>query len=341
VTKQTFSAKSFKMADELSKYRQMLKVGLPEGAVRNAMNRDGVDPSLLFDASAAAPSAPKPKSKPIPTSTAAASLPPHPLHGIGGGGNDKSALHDQIKAMAANRNRRVEREGPPALPEKPKPKKSIDAVLPPVSKPAGMATASIADQVAMMAARRNQRMQEEVDETPLHPAQTDSITNISTPSAPSQPVVTTMVTRTPPPPVTHTPLTTKKIEKVENQKVGFFGGSKKAAKENPAPAPTSPPQEPFIIKTYKPEPIPAEQAKPPVFTQARLKSTGLRDDLPKEKEEQKEAPLPQPETNEALKAGTTTTTITTVTTTKTKRVVKSDPEYDVTEYKVGCFCTVM
>jgi hypothetical protein len=336
------------MADELSKYRQMLKVGLPEGAVRNAMNRDGVDPSLLFDADVAAPSPSPPKPKPMQSSQAAASSPPHPLHGGGGGGNDKSALHDQIKAMAANRNRRIEKEGPPAPPEKPKPKKSIDDVLPPGGKPAGMGTASIADQVAMMAARRNQRMQGGGDDTPLHTAQTEPPTNtqVSTsnvPSTLSQPVVTTMVTRTLPPPVTHAPVTQKTVEKVENKKGGFFGGSKKVATGNQAPAlaPASPSQEPFIIKTYKPEPIAAEQAKPPVFTQARLKTTGLRDDLPKEKGEEMEAPLPQPETNEASKAGTTTTTITTVTTTKTKRVVKSDPEYDVTEYKVGCFCTVM
>ena len=41
------------------------------------------------------------------------------------------------------------------------------------------------------------------------------------------------------------------------------------------------------------------------------------------------------------KAVTTTTTTTTTTITKTKRITKSDPEYDVTEYKLGCACTVM
>lgn len=32
----------------LTKYKMMQKAGLPDGAVRQAMQRDGVDPSLLF-----------------------------------------------------------------------------------------------------------------------------------------------------------------------------------------------------------------------------------------------------------------------------------------------------
>ena len=40
---------------QLSKYVKMLKTGLPEGAVRNAMMRDGVDAALLFGGSSAPP----------------------------------------------------------------------------------------------------------------------------------------------------------------------------------------------------------------------------------------------------------------------------------------------
>ena len=39
--------------------------------------------------------------------------------------------------------------------------------------------------------------------------------------------------------------------------------------------------------------------------------------------------------------GETITTTRTKTITQTKRVIRSDPEYDVTEFKTGCFCTVM
>jgi len=83
--------------------------------------------------------------------------PPHPLFG-GGGGN---ALTDQIKAKAAQRNARVESAGGAAAvdPAANKPKKSIESVLPPGSKPGGMQTASLADQVAMLAAKCKQRLE--------------------------------------------------------------------------------------------------------------------------------------------------------------------------------------
>jgi hypothetical protein len=45
----------------LAKYYQMIKIGLPEGAVMNAIKRDGVDPSSIFVARSAEPSA---KTKP-------------------------------------------------------------------------------------------------------------------------------------------------------------------------------------------------------------------------------------------------------------------------------------
>lgn len=34
--------------NEIAKYLRMEKAGLPEGAIRNAMQRDGVDPTGFF-----------------------------------------------------------------------------------------------------------------------------------------------------------------------------------------------------------------------------------------------------------------------------------------------------
>ena len=124
-------------------------------------------------------------------------------------------------------------------------------------------------------------------------------------------------------------------------------------------AASPPPAKPVVIKQYKPDPLPPQNntATTPVFSQAILKPTGLKDG-PAATEGQEGAPE-QALTNARVKSttlsedgGTTTeevnpetgeivTTTRTKTVTTTKRVVKTDPEYDVTEYKVGCFCTVL
>lgn len=95
-----------------------------------------------------------------PSSEPSPSRPPHPLFG---GGDLKLSLNDQIKATAAKRAQRIEKEGVKKTPEPPEKKKSIDQVMPPhvLGKPGGNTqTATLAEQVAMMAARREVRMVE-------------------------------------------------------------------------------------------------------------------------------------------------------------------------------------
>jgi len=74
---------------ELGKYKTMLKVGMPEGAVRIEMEKDGVDPSLLLSAKEEKSGTPDPR----------ASLPSPPPGGRSDllaaiGGFQKSGLKD-------------------------------------------------------------------------------------------------------------------------------------------------------------------------------------------------------------------------------------------------------
>lgn len=247
--------------------------------------------------------------------------PPHPL--FGGGGN--AALLNQIKARGATpaASQAVSQSNPTI--RKPVPVPQSPKITSPRPKPAGQL--SMAEQVAMMAAKRQQRLDggESPKETPVSP-----------------------VVPTPPPRPVATP--SQKATEAPKKKKGFFGGGGKPKSDagktkitpKPTPrkvAPQAPPAaEPHIIKSYKPEPIssPVVPAPAGAFTQDRLKPTGRREDKP--------APAlvaEAPAQELATPSVPITTTTKTTTVTKTKRVTKSDPEYDIVEYKVGCFCTVM
>jgi hypothetical protein len=267
--------------------------------------------------------------------TPAPARPPHPLMGGGSGGNP---LLDQIKARgatppSAQSSGKVASPPPPAAAPAPKP----------------LASMSMAEQVAAMAAKRQQRLEGTPTESvPQRPEETNPDSDDvlaaqvaamaakrqqrmeggATPAA-SSVVVAKPAVSAPAPKVVPEP--SKKKEKLSKKE-------KKAAKAAAAkpvvpaapPAPAS--NEVTIIKTYKPEPLPLPEKAAPVFTQAQLKPVRTSATTTSAVEPVEAAP------EQHL---TTTTTTTTTTITKTKRVTKADPEYDVTEYKMGCACTVM
>lgn len=295
--------------------------------------------------------------------------PPRPVHPLfGGGGGSKSALNDQIKMMANKRNARVEKEGPKE-PPKPVASPNKPAPLRPSGGPSnarGGATASLADQVAMMAARRSKQREDQgvapvaskTDMVQQANAPTTSSTKITTDPVKKKPVVIktvpakTSTVKTWTKPATSPPAPEPAPEPA---KKGFFG--KKSASPSPAP-PAAPKARVIVRPTPQPEP-----KKTPEFTQARLKpvqkpdadssksagknvvlgpgglrSTGKKlDEPPKqiliEKANEPE-PEPEPEPKKVERAPAPTTTVT-----KTKRV--TEPEYEVTEYKIGCVCTIL
>jgi hypothetical protein len=211
---------------------------------------------------------------------------------------------------------------------------------------------SLAEQVAAMAAKRQQRVSGNTEE----PEENNNGNKVAA-SAPA-----TVTTLAAPKPVAPTPVPAAPKPAVPRQtsesnskkKVGgFFGGTTTAAK-TPAEQPKKASNailtpagqaaaEPHTIKSYKPDPIPVQPPKvqntEAVFTQSRLKPTGIRgDESPAVQLARATAPQ---ETALALPEITGKTTTTTTTVTKTKRVTKSDPEYDIVEYKVGCGCSIM
>lgn len=239
--------------------------------------------------------------------------PPHPLFGGGGGAPGNSALLDQIKARGSTPATSQGSGAGAAAPPKPRAPPPPPAPKPP--KPAG--EMSIAEQVAMMAAKRQNRM-----------------TNGAAPVVSETPAVAPA----PPPPKPAPPAPQPKpaAAPAATKKKGLFGGGSKQ-KEAGAPTkkvtpPPAPAPAPYTIKSYVPPPIETASPAAPTFSQARLKPTGIRQDAtPAAAEPEETAPSAVP----------TTTTTRTTTTTKTKRVTKSNPQYDEVEYKVGCFCTVM
>jgi hypothetical protein len=213
------------------------------------------------------------------------SRPPHPMFG------SANPLNDQIKAMAAKRSERVAAEGISDDPVKAK--KSIDAVMPPsqIGKSGGsMQTASMADQVAMMAEQRRRRMEDGGD-GPKSAAPTDSSSEIVTVASPR------------PVPVAAPAAPTPVVKKVADPpaKKGFFGGKKDSGNSTtkttvkhipapPKPQSTSnePPKpkkivaappppvtpQPVMLATRVPEQTPVEEDKAtdaPLFSQARLR----------------------------------------------------------------------
>ena len=321
--------------------------------------------------------------------------PPHPLFG-GGGGN---ALTDQIKAKAAQRNARVESAGGAAAvdPAANKPKKSIESVLPPGSKPGGMQTASLADQVAMLAAKCKQQLeiQEQstdggaaglkITEPPAVPRTAPPPVRPSTDPklAPAQPYTMTTITKVKKQSATMTTTSTvpnaaaaavaakkKEDDKAKSGGGGWFGGGKKATaetnKENDAfkvkrvvpPPPTPPKPEPpkptfqqaqLRSTNNKTEPeSSASSSAPPIFSQAKLKPTGIALDLaPVEpgseadnnnnNKAQESAPAPPMEGPTEIRR--VTPGVAAPPTQHIKCITKGETEYEVVEYK--CACTIL
>jgi hypothetical protein len=305
-------------------------------------NRRGGPPPQVLAAMGKNASTFTPKAAPAPAAPPApAARPPHPLFGGGGSDGGRNALLDQIKARgatppAAEGGSGGSGKGPapkapaPVAPPAPRP------VPPPAPKP--VAQLSMAEQVALMAAKRQERLQADSNEK-------GSDENVAPTPEPANTVVAA-----PPAPVMAAASKSEPVKKEETKAKGggFFGGKKDKKETNnkvvtkaaPAavPAPVAAAPEPAtVIKSYKPEPLPLPAKAAPAYSQARLKPTGIREDSPAAQLEEDTAPQ-QPE---AAPLPITTSTTTTTTTTKTKRVTKSTPEYDVTEYKVGCACTVM
>lgn len=291
--------------------------------------------------------------------------PPHPLFG----GEGRNALLDQIKArgqtpvsvQGKSSGSSVSTKPAPAIPA-PKPTPAL------APKPAGQL--SMAEQVALMAAKRQQRMEGTDNgggnERVIVPAPSDSAR-----TQPTQPVTApapvsasvdsraaaTKTTTT----VTAAPTTTvvKSVKRLPKPTTAPTVVKSNNVTSRPAPSSVEA-AAPVVIKSYIPDPIPPLQNQnststtQPIISQAILKPTGKRDEIISERDTAPETVSAKvkettqhttstetgpttvdPETGEVI----TTTRTKTVTT--TKRVIKTTPEYDETEYKVGCFCTVM
>jgi hypothetical protein len=113
---------------------------------------------------------------PVPSSSGVPSRPPHPLFGGGGGG--LGDLQSAIRKAATDRNTRVEKEGikEPIKEVKSKlvlvdgkangsPQTSTPTPAPAGARFGGDGSASLADQVAMLAAKRNQRRAADVSKS--------------------------------------------------------------------------------------------------------------------------------------------------------------------------------
>jgi hypothetical protein len=159
--------------------------------------------------------------------------PPHPLFGGGGGGGGGGGLNDQIKAMAAKRNERVAASGGVAAPP---PKKSIDSVMPTQSRAGGNTnTASMAEQVAMLAAKRRARM--DGGESPVITEPISPVVSRSTFTAPTL----RKVNRSPPSYAKAAPaFATKPLRAVKSS--------------TSAPVPAAPPPAPVFPTAYTSEP---------------------------------------------------------------------------------------
>jgi hypothetical protein len=269
-------------------------------------------------------------SSPI-ASSAPPKRPAHPLFGGGGAGGPGLSLNDQIKQMASKRNDRVAKEGV-QMPEPSKPKKAINTVMTPGNRAGATQSGSLAEQVAAMAARRQNRMAEG-----------------------AEPAVSEAPRGRPVPPPTR-PATEPVAAPAVVKKAGFFGRSEPAkpspvapARTNTQPVNTSNNRHTFQkaqLRGVKPDPAPLASASSssPAFVNAKLKPTGKSLDLAPtiaQPSTEKE-PEPQGEVEEsamtkiirretpAVEAGPSE---------KITRVTKSDPTYEVVEYK--CVCTVM
>ena len=283
---------------------------------------------------------------PAPSGGGPAGRPPHPLFGGGGPG---ASLNDQIMAKANQRNNRVNKEGAQA----PAPRTTPP---PPPSNP--MAGGSLADQVAMMAARRNNRVNESGEAPQASEAPRGQ---------PVSPPVRPATDPTPAP-------KTNYVRRV--QPVQPVSAPKPAAPKPAAPKPAAPKsaaRKPAIPKPAAPKPAvvvsqpsartnttpPAPKtqtfqkaqlrsvdsahssttssATPPAFMQAKLRPTGKKLDLAPPQDGVDSTAKQPVETNKVIRRETPA--VEAGPSQSITRVTKSDPTYEIVEYK--CYCAIM
>ena len=319
-------------------------------AAANMNQKRATNPSEDPRPSRAVAAAPASHSQPTPPPN----RPAHPLFGGGsGGGGSKDALHEQIKAMAAKRNDRVAKEGGGVPSPEPKPKKSIEAVMPAGNRPAGAQTASLADQIAMRAAQRSDRLSGgAASPAPESAAPPRPLRPTPTPAEPAAPPPTKIVTRTVKTGPTTT--TTSKVVKRQAPSNNTVPSSQPVAAPTTnvpvkpsAPAPKK--EKPHTFQTAQlknssqSEPKPVASADKPSFLKTPLKPTGVQLDLAPPEPEYSEPPPPKtsspPAATEGPRVVYEKAAVPAPPPQTIKRVTKSDPTFEVVEYK--CMCTIM
>ncbi|GAX14789.1 hypothetical protein FisN_25Lh017 [Fistulifera solaris] len=266
--------------------------------------------------------------------SARASRPPHPLMGSSG----SSSLNNEILAMAAKRNARVNGEVPAEEPVR----KHIEDVLPSQSKPLNAPTSTLAEQVALMAARRHNR---------LHGGASQEKETASPPEMKMRPIATEPLAPPPPKPKPSAAATatTSDNAPTEPKKKAWF--SKKPEEpiakardySDKKDVPSRPPafQQAQLRKAEETPMSPTSPASPPTFTKAKLKPTGILltedklDEGPPSESPvvvtEAASPMPvQRVVKEAVPAPPAQ---------KIRTVTKTDPTFEVTEYK--CVCVIL
>jgi hypothetical protein len=270
---------------------------------------------------------------------ARASRPPHPL--MGGSGN--ASLNNEILAMAAKRNARVSDDVPAEEPVR----KHIEDVLPSQSKPLNAPTSTLAEQVALMAARRHNRLHGAASqEETASPPEMKMRSIAPEPLAPPAP-------KPKPKPIEFkasaaATAATSDNAPTEPKKKAWF--SKKPEEpivkardySDKKDVPTRPPafQQAQLRKAEETPMSPTSPTSPPTFAKAKLKPTGISLTGDKaDKEPPSESPVvtetapPMPVqrvVKEAVPAPPSQ---------KIRTVTKTDPTFEVTEYK--CVCVIL
>lgn len=274
-----------------------------------------------------------------------ASRPPHPMMG---GGN--SSLNSEILAMAAKRNARANNAVTDVPKEEPV-KKYIEDVLPTHSKPLNAPTSTLAEQVAIMAARRHNRLnggasQEEDTALPEMKMRPIAPEPLAAPPPKPKPAESKTAGKS-----TTTVASTNNPTSVEPKKKAWFS-KKPEEPENIAKArdysakkdvPSHPPafQQAQLRKTHESPMSPTSPASPPTFAKAKLKPTGIPltattkvEETPSEPSFVTEAPPPPTPVQRVVKEA-----VPAPPSQKIRTVTKSDPTYEVTEYK--CVCVIL
>lgn len=281
-------------------------------------------------------------SKDFAVSQNAASPTPRPPRPLMGG---NSSLNNEILAMAAKRNARVTNQSNGTASPTETKKKHIEDVLPPQTNPLNAPTASLAEQVALLAARRHNRLNGAAEEgaapaeMKMRPIASEPL--VPPPPKPKPATTTTTITTT-----TNTstaPSNNVTAPTSEPKKKAWF--SKKPeepekivkAKDysTKKDVPSRPPafQQAHLRKAQETPLSPTTTSSPPTFTKAKLKPTGipLTTETPAVEEPEVVTEAPPTTVRRVVKAETPAPPAQ-----KTRTVTKSDPTYEITEYKCAC-----